>query len=60
MRQREIGIGGERTVEQRLGADIGRQQQIDGRDVIRDGRRRDRGNRKIETVGHFHARPSPV
>ena len=34
MRKREVRIGIERIVEQRLGAGIGRQHQIDGADII--------------------------
>jgi hypothetical protein len=34
VRQREFGVGRERGVEQRLGADIGRQHQVDRCDVV--------------------------
>jgi hypothetical protein len=34
MAEREFRVGGERGIEQRLGAVIGRQHQIDGADVV--------------------------
>src|SRR5215472_799554 len=52
--QREIGIGGQRAVEPRLGAGPCRQQQIDRSNVIADGGRAVAGNRQIKAVLQRH------
>src|SRR5579883_1291040 len=55
MGQSKIRVGGDSPVEQRVGPGIGRQQQIDCRNVIADRRLRGGGHRKLETVGPRHA-----
>jgi hypothetical protein len=59
LRQREIGVGGERPLQPGIGPGGGRQQQIDRRDVIGDRLGRGCGHRELETVGHPHLHDSP-
>jgi hypothetical protein len=54
MRQREFRVGGQRPIEQRLGPGIGRQHQIDRRDIIRDSRRRIRAQGQAEAIFKRH------
>jgi hypothetical protein len=57
MREGKIGIAFRRALQELVGADIRRQEQVDGRHILRDSLGGGRGYRQIEAVLHFPQPP---